>query len=143
MGIRRCLPMAVLPLIPSLLLLVPLIGAGPAAGAERLERIPPAFQGTWRSEPAPCRATVSDESQLRIDADSLRFHESSGRVVSVVQRGLHQIGVIAELSGEGESWLHVSRLTLEPSGDRLAVEVAGAAGVLTRFRCSGAPGTRA
>jgi hypothetical protein len=112
------------------------LAASPGAAAERLEQIPAAFHGIWMAEPRHCTAPATDESWLRIDANGISFYESAGPVLAVVAMGPEELGLITELSGEGETWLELLRLCLE-AGERLALESVGAEGAIRRVRCSG------
>lgn len=132
--LSRPLPMMLLR-AAALLLTTSMLAAAPLSAAERLGRIPGAFHGLWMAEPRHCHARATDESWLRIEADRLSFYESSGPVLAVVGRGRDEIGLITELSGEGSTWLHLLRLRLEGSGNRLAMEAVGLEGAAARVRC--------
>lgn len=75
----------------ALLLTTTALGAAPLAAAERLERIPPAFQGIWMAELRYCSTRAIDESWLRIEADRISFYESTGPVLAVVGRGRDEV----------------------------------------------------
>lgn len=95
--------------------------------------MPPAFQGEWNENPAHCGTGLND-SRLRITATTVRFYESGGPVKAVVRRGAFEIMFIAELSGEGQSWLAAHRLILSSDGLYItAPSDEGAA--LVRYRC--------
>jgi hypothetical protein len=128
-----------LPMAPlgaaALLLTTAALATAPLSAAERLERIPPAFRGIWMAEPRHCTAKATDESWLRIEADRITFYESTGPVLAVVGSGRNEIGLITELSGEGSTWLHLLRLRLDSTGNRLALEAVGLEGASARVRC--------
>jgi hypothetical protein len=119
----------------ALLLTATALGAAPLCAAERLERIPPAFHGLWMAEPRHCSARATDESWLRIEAERISFYESTGPVLAVVGRGRDEVGLITELSGEGSTWLHMVRLKLDGTGNRLAIATVGVEGASSRVRC--------
>ncbi|EDY37461.1 conserved hypothetical protein [Cyanobium sp. PCC 7001] len=112
------------------------LAAIPGKAAEQLEQIPAAFHGIWMAEQRHCNAPSTDESWLRIDANGISFYESAGPALAVVAMGPEELGLITELSGEGETWLELLRLRLE-AGGRLALESVGAEGAIRRVRCSG------
>ncbi|MCP9889273.1 hypothetical protein KBY96_15250 [Cyanobium sp. ATX 6A2] len=125
-----------IPKIGAALVLAALFGAAPAApAAERLTLIPAAFQGLWMEQLRQCQPGPTDESWLQIEAGRISFYESSGPVLAVVARGAKEIAVITELSGEGSTWLHPLRLTLDGTGQRLTLETVGVDGAMGRVRC--------
>ena len=119
----------------AVLLTAALAGGAPLYAAERLERIPSAFHGVWMAKPPQCHAPATDESWLRIEAGRISFYESTGPVLAVVGSGRNEIGLITELSGEGSTWLHLLRLRLDSTGNRLALEAVGQEGASARVRC--------
>lgn len=115
-----------------LLLLLAVFGAGAAMAAERREAMPARFAGEWVADLKHC-GTGRDDARLRLDADRIRFHESSGPIRAVVARGEFEIALIAELSGEGETWLACHRFRLSADHKQLT-DATGEAG-LVRHRC--------
>jgi hypothetical protein len=129
-------PLSMAPLgAAALLLTTAALATAPLAAAERLGRIPPVFRGIWMAKPRHCHARATDESWLRIEADRISFYESTGPVLAVVGSGRNEIGLITELSGEGSTWLHLLRLRLDGTGNRLAMETVGVEGAAARVRC--------
>lgn len=95
--------------------------------------MPPEFLGEWNENRQHCGTGLND-SRLRITATAVRFYESGGPVKAVVRRGAFEIMFIAELSGEGQSWLTAHRLIL--SSDGSYVTAPGDEGPnLVRYRC--------
>ena len=114
------------------LLLFMALCAGAAIAAERQEAVPAPFVGEWVADLKHC-GTDRDDSRLRLDADRVRFHESGGPIRAVVARGESEIALIAELSGEGETWLACHRFRLSADRERL-IDATGEA-ELVRYRC--------
>lgn len=107
--------------------------AAPPAPRDVQFTMPPGFQGEWNEKLEHCGTGLND-SRLRITATTVRFYESGGPVKAVVRRGSFEIMFIAELSGEGQSWLAAHRLIL--SSDGRYVTAPGEAGPdPVRYRC--------
>ena len=103
-------------MIREILLALAIAGAaGTVARAETERQVPAQFQGEWNTQLLDCGGFRND-SRLEIGADRVAFHESSGPILAVVPRGEQEIALIAELSGEGETWLSFKHFRL--SGDR-------------------------
>ena len=94
--------------------------------------IPVSFHGTYDSDGASCDAT--DDSSLTIAAETVSFHESTGKVASVDGTG-NTIDVTLEMTGEGESFTRAYQITLSDGGDTLAYVGEGMAEAATRQRC--------
>jgi hypothetical protein len=92
--------------------------ANPAIAAEVMDGVPAQFQGGWNSVPAHC-GTSKNDSALRIEKDHIYFWESDGPILAVVAHGKHEIAIIVELSGEGQTWLSTAHFKLSPAQDRL------------------------
>ena len=95
--------------------------------------MPPEFQGEWNEDRQHCGTGLND-SRLRITATTVRFYESGGPVKAVVRRGAFEIMFIAELSGEGQSWLAAHRLILSSDGSYIMVP-SDEGPDLVRYRC--------
>lgn len=80
-----------------------LVTSGTVA-AERITKVPQAFLGRW------CNA--DSDSLLEIKSNEISFYESQGPIKAVVARGNSEIALIAELSGEGETWLATAQFEL-------------------------------
>ena len=113
------------------LLLLVVFGAG-AAAAERREAVPGRFVGEWVVDLKHC-GTDRGDSRLRLDADRVHFRESGGPIRAVVTLGELEIALIAELSGDGETWLACHRFRL--SADRKQLIDATGDAELVRHRC--------
>lgn len=114
------------------LLLFMALFAGTSMAAERQEAVPARFVGEWVADLKRCGAD-RDDSRLRLDADRIRFHESGGPIKAVVTRGELELAPIAELSGEGETWLARHRFRLSADRERL-IDATGEA-EFARYRC--------
>jgi hypothetical protein len=94
---------------------VPSPSASPVAA--ETGTIPARFRGEWNRVAADC-GTGRNDSRLRIEPMRLRFHESSGEVVSVRGEG-RTIAVRARHTGEGETWEADRSFTLSGDGKTL------------------------
>ena len=92
--------------------------------------VPAAFLGEWAADAAAC-ARPGDESRLRIDADRIAFHESSGAIVSVAGDAA-DLTLVAQLTGEGETREATYRFRLS-DGDTLTDTSSGTG--MVRQRC--------
>ena len=63
--------------------------------------VPARYRGEWAATAEACDRQ-GEVSQLVIGDDSIRFHESEGPVVSLVERG-NELTLLARLTGEGET----------------------------------------
>ena len=97
------------------------------------QTIPPSYRGEWNENVAHCGTGLND-TRLRIAANSIQFYESGGVIRAAVQRGPFELAIIAELSGEGESWLSLRKFNLSSDGNRLTDSTNSRSG-LTRYRC--------
>ncbi len=75
-----------------------------ATAAERQDVVPSPFQGEWNANLEHCGTDLND-SPLKLSVDRIRFYESGGPIRAVVTQGELEVALIAELSGEGETWL--------------------------------------
>lgn len=101
------------------------------APASAAATIPQRFHGEWTASPADCGR--SSETRLRIAADRVRFHESSGHALAVTSHSEHEITVESELTGEGTTFRNQRRWRLAPDGSTLQDVTEGAG--LVRHRC--------
>lgn len=95
--------------------------------------MPAEFQGEWNGNLEHCRTGLND-SRLRIAATALEFYESGGPVKAVVRRGSFEIIVVAELSGEGQSWLASNHFILSSDSSYIISRGAGGSDLI-RYRC--------
>jgi hypothetical protein len=103
----------------------------PSAEGSPSAAIPAAFRGVFDRDREACAAR--SVYRLIVSADSLRFHESLGRVRSVAVDGPNAISVAADYEGEGDSWSATQRLSLSGDGDRLTIVGRGTETI--RVRC--------
>lgn len=119
----------------SLLLLSP-----PLTASEVVTAVPAQFLGNWGSSPG-CVADPDDLS-LRIGRNQITYYESSGPLKAIVVRGRNEIALIAELSGEGETWLATARFKVSPDGGRLIDSTTVPGRETVRYRCPTRTSTR-
>jgi hypothetical protein len=105
--------------LPLLLPLAPAVAAPATGTAELQTAVPARFQGQWAASPKQCGAGRG-ESSLTIGAQQIRFYESAGAIKAAVTRGERELALIAELSGEGETWLAFSHFRLSADQKSLA-----------------------
>lgn len=104
---------------------------GASLAAPPTPSVPRAFQGEWNMRAADCSSSQND-SMLRLRAGHVTYFESSGPVRAAVARG-RELALIAELSGEGETRLHVAQFRLSRDG-RTLTDVQSTP-PLVRYRC--------
>ncbi len=93
--------------------------------------VPVLFQGEWNRVPADC-GTDNNDSRLRIAADKITFHESSGPVVQAAQTG-NDLLVTVQLTFEDEVVERQFEYQLAPNLQALT-DVTDGTG-LVRVRC--------
>ncbi len=94
------------------------------------DRIPARFVGRWDRDVAACARPATSIEGVTIGPRAIRFHESLGKVASVVPAG-DGVAIVAAYEGEGERWTARQRLTID--GDRLTI--AGEGAPISRVRC--------
>ncbi len=102
-----------------------------ATAAERQHAVPSSFQGEWNANLEHCGTDPNDS--LRVSADSIRFYESGGPIRAVVTQGAFEMALIAELSGEGETWLSYQHFRL--SADHTYLTDVTDDSEFVRYRC--------
>lgn len=98
-----------------------------------LNIIPAAFHGSFDSDGGDCDAT--DEFSLVIEAERMKFYESSGTVSTIESEG-QTADVTLNMSGEGEQWTSAYQITLSESGETLSLVGEGMAEPVVRQRCA-------
>lgn len=101
--------------------------------------VPDRFVGRWAGSPDSC-GSDADDLTLRIAPRHITYWESDGPIRAVVVRGDTEIALIAELSGEGETWLSTAQFTLSKDGKRLIDSATMLGEDLVRYRCSASAG---
>lgn len=112
------------------------VAPAPSAATPRPASIPAAFHGTFDRDVEACAGRSI--YRLVVSADSLRFHESLGRVRSVAVDGPNTISVAADYQGEGDRWSATQRLSLSDDGGRLTIVGRGTETI--RIRCGQSEG---
>ncbi len=118
-----------------------MIFSSPVLASDVLTTVPERFLGTWAGDLASC-GRVEDNQNLRLERDYISYWESGGSIKAIVVRGNDEIAMIAELSGEGETWLATLQFRLSPEGDRLIDESTIPGEQVVRYRCSPSTGSR-
>lgn len=96
--------------------------------------IPVRFLGEWAASPQLC-GSGTDDLALTITPNRVRYRESEGPVKAVVLRGNTEIAWIAELSGEGETWLATATLKLPKNGQELVDSTTVPEREIVRHKC--------
>ncbi len=92
--------------------------------------VPQRFQGEYAADTPAC-TTPAHESRLTIGAWRIKFHESSGAIVSLEGGDDGDITITAELTGEGETRQATYHFNLSDDGQTLTDTDSG----MTRRRC--------
>jgi len=111
-----------------------------ATASGRVATVPEQFIGRWSGSPDSCESDA-DDLTLRITAHHIYFWESDGPVRAVEVRG-DEIALIAELSGEGETWLSTAKFTLSSGDGTLTDEMSVPGRAVVRYKCPSAAGAR-
>jgi hypothetical protein len=99
--------------------------------AQTQVKIPRKFQGEWNMQPAACGTALND-SVLLLESEKISYYETSGPVRAVLAHG-HELGLLAELSGEGHTSIHAAQFRLSRDGRTLIDELSTPQ--LKRYRC--------
>jgi len=75
-----------------------------AAAVQQESKVPAGFHGYWEPDLKLC-GTFKGDGRLVISADQLHFYESIGPVKAVLVESSQDAIVVAQLRGEGETWL--------------------------------------
>ncbi|MGK2911386.1 MAG: hypothetical protein ACSLE1_16540 [Sphingobium sp.] len=110
--------------------------AAPAA-ANNLSGIPVAFRGRWGMNEADCDVSRADTKGLvTIDANSLKFYESMGRLKSIISASATEVKGNFAFSGEGQSWTKVMTLKLDKGGTTLVRIEQDPTGTYRHIKCA-------
>lgn len=101
--------------------------------------IPARFHGVWDAVTGSC--DLASDTRVKITARRVEYYESVGDVSGMGSEGDDAIADLA-MTGEGESWVRPTRLSLEttPGGERLRLSDAlkpESPDDLLRKRCAG------
>jgi hypothetical protein len=104
--------------LKNILVVLMLFFSGTIASAELQKVMPSQFVGEWNTELKYCGTDGSD-SRLIISPGKIQFYESVGPILAIVTQGKSTVVMIAELSGEGETWLSSSHFSLSADKSKL------------------------
>ncbi len=116
------------------------LAAPVSASSDSNVAVPARFVGNWAGSPAAC-GSDADDLVLRLTSRHISYWESTGPIRAAVARG-DEIALIAELSGEGETWLSAIKFELSPDGRVLTDRISVPGKEVVRYRCSGSIGAR-
>jgi hypothetical protein len=85
-----------------------------------LFEIPREYWGEYNEVLSDC-GTGNNDSRLRISWNTVHFYESSGELKELLRQDDGSIVVIAEHSGEGQTWQSVYQLRLSTDRNSLTV----------------------
>lgn len=114
---------------PTLLLAI-VVSSG--AFAQTYANVPREFQGEWNLRTADCGSALND-SVLKLQSQKISYYETSGPIRAVLARG-RELALLAELSGEGQTFVHAAQFRLSQDGRTLIDELSTPQ--LRRYRCS-------
>ncbi len=93
--------------------------------------IPAALHGRWGLVPADCTSTRGDaKGLLTIDATMLRFYESRGTLIRIVETEPSRIVADFAFSGEGQTWQRRMTLDAQDNGQTLIRGESGGDGAM-------------
>ncbi len=95
--------------------------------------IPKKFHSEWNEKRNDC-GTGNNDSSLTITATEMHFYESDGAVRGAFMNGPYEILVVADMSGEGSSWMSSFHYTLAGDGDYLSMRMEDGS-LFVRYRC--------
>lgn len=103
------------------------------ASSASAEQAPPqAFRGEWNSRTECGRP--DGESRLIIADDSLEFYESAGPILGAFSNDPHEVLIVANTSGEGETSIEAYRFRLSDDGQILS-QLSESSEPFNRYRC--------
>jgi hypothetical protein len=105
-----------------------------AAAVQQASRVPAGFHGYWEPDLKLC-GTYGGDGRLVISANELHFYESIGPVRAVLVENPRDAIVIAQLRGEGETWLAHRHFRLSEDMNTLTDVLEH--GNVIRHRCPG------
>ena len=105
---------------------------------ERGTTIPAPFLGVYDRTIAQCGGP--SQERTTITPTELRFHETIGKVRSVLLRRENELEVDADYQGEGEFWRSNRLLTLSQGGARLVIDGDGTSRPMALVRCPAGTG---
>jgi hypothetical protein len=114
------------------------IGGACHAQEPALRTIPERWHGEWNEDRSAC-GTDSNDSRLALSADRIEFWESFGLVRGAFTNGPLEILIVADMAGEGLTWLGSSHFRMAGSGDSIAMDT-GDGRQFIRYRCPDGPG---
>ena len=107
----------------------------PLCAGNPVQAVPEQFLGSWGTSLADCGGKA-DEASLHIEAGRISYHGGSGPLRAVVVRGKKELAWVAELTGEGQTWLDASAFVLSADGNQLAQRSGMDGEPFIRVRCS-------
>lgn len=110
------------------------------AAGESEPTVPDLFVGSWAGSVSSC-GSASDDLALHIGSRHITYWESQGPIKAVVVRG-REIALIAELSGEGQTWLATAKFTVSAHGSLLVDRTSVPGKRIVRYRCPDPVGER-
>ncbi|WP_152560438.1 hypothetical protein [Arenimonas donghaensis] len=100
--------------------------------------VPERFRGHWAGHAGAC-GSGTDDLAMHLGADRISLWESEGEIRALASPGANQINIVAELTGEGESWMATFRFSLSEDGSTLITEGLDADQRVARYRCAEDP----
>lgn len=107
----------------------------PFCAGNPVQAVPEQFLGSWGTSLADCGGEA-DEASLHIEAGRISYHGGSGPLRAVVVHGKKEVAWVAELTGDGQTWLDASAFVLSADGDQLTQRSGTDGEPFIRVRCS-------
>lgn len=105
-----------------------------ALALDPAKSVPSSFHGKWSEKIDDCKQQES-EGDLTLSSNKMAFYASGGSVKKVFVNNPLDIIVVANLSGEGETWL--SNIHLRLSHDKTSLVDISYKEPFIRYRCLG------
>jgi hypothetical protein len=101
-------------------LVLGLLAQTTAMGSVPLFELPREFWGEYNENLADC-GTGNNDSRLRVSWNTVHFYESTGEIEKLLRQPDGSIVVVAQHSGEGQTWQSVYQMRLSEDAQILTV----------------------
>jgi len=123
------------PIYLAIMMGVALAGQPKPTGADGTD-IAVQFRGEWNAKIEDC-GTGNNDSRLVIGTNKIEFYESTGIVRAAFMHGPFETLIVADMTGEGSTWLDSYKFILAGDGHYLSSPSADGTRFV-RYRCPAA-----